>query len=194
MERLHERHQRGGLRGAQALAVGRHVPSTLDNLPDELVRIEPDGHRIERRTPLPTAISERMTGVALLGLEHQGALTLERRAVRENARRDGLATPGIHLGAPWGMEPELGEGPEDPGEEHQHQHGDGTPPPALLSLTGNEWEHQEDDQSDGRADEEEGRIVGGGEEGEERVQPEEEEVRTGRGLDDRGIRLTARAA
>src|SRR5262249_7332491 len=100
MERFHEGHQRGGLRWAQALAVGGHVPSALDHLADELIRVEPDGDRIERRTALAAAISERMAVVALLGLEDQGALTLQRRPVREEARRDGIATPGIHLRAP----------------------------------------------------------------------------------------------
>src|SRR5215813_12573849 len=78
VQRFHERHQRGGLRGAQALPVGGHVPSALDDLPDELVGVEPDGHCVERRTALPSTISERMAGVALLGLEEQGALALER--------------------------------------------------------------------------------------------------------------------
>src|SRR6476469_3362362 len=117
--------------GAEALSVGRHVATALDDLADELVRVEPDGHCIQRRTALSALLSERMAVVTLLGLEDEGALTLERRPVREEDGRDGISAPGVHLRTPRRVHPELGQGPEEAGEQHQRQHRDRTPPPAL---------------------------------------------------------------
>src|SRR6185436_7571407 len=47
-------HQRGCLRRTQVLAVGRHVASSLNHLPDELILCEAHRDAVQVRAPLPS--------------------------------------------------------------------------------------------------------------------------------------------
>src|SRR6266481_491323 len=79
MECFEERHERGGLGGTQVLSICRHVTAALDDLADQLILRQPDGNGVERRAALPSFGTERVAVVALLDLEHERALPLERR-------------------------------------------------------------------------------------------------------------------
>ena len=92
MQRLEEGDERRRLGGTQVLAVGRHVAAALDDLADELILRQAHGHVVERGPRSPPAVAERMAVAALLGLEHERALPLERRACR-SSRCSGIGSP-----------------------------------------------------------------------------------------------------
>ena len=48
MERLKKRHEGSRLRGIQILSVRRHIATTLEHLPDELISRQFNGDRVER--------------------------------------------------------------------------------------------------------------------------------------------------
>src|SRR6266851_3379334 len=78
VERLQKGHQRSRLRRTRVLSVGRHIATTLNHLPDELILREPHRHLIERRAALATRVAERVAVAALFGLENQRSLPLQR--------------------------------------------------------------------------------------------------------------------
>src|SRR5215471_21761216 len=78
--RLEKRHERIDLGGAQVLAVGGHVATALQDLPDELIAREARGDPVESRAALASLAAETVTVPALLVLDHERALQLERRA------------------------------------------------------------------------------------------------------------------
>ena len=80
MQRLQECHQRGGLRRTEIVAVRRHVAPTLQHLPNQLILRQPRGHTIQGRSALAPQSAKRVTVAALLGLEHDRALPLQRTA------------------------------------------------------------------------------------------------------------------
>jgi len=71
---------------AEVLPVRRHVATTLDDLPDQLILRQPHGDSVERRAALPTRLVERMTVPALLRLEDEA-----RRAVRARCVPRGIS-------------------------------------------------------------------------------------------------------
>src|SRR5258708_4476141 len=95
-----ERHQGSRLCRTQILAVRRHIATTLDDLADELVLRKSYRDYIERRPALPSTALQGVTVVALLGLKHERPLPLQRAAPLHVLRRNRLATPRIHRGAP----------------------------------------------------------------------------------------------
>src|SRR5262245_26758666 len=68
MQGLHERHQRGDLRRAEILAIGRHIAAALDHLPDKLVAGQARRHVVERRAALAAAAAQAVAVPALLVL------------------------------------------------------------------------------------------------------------------------------
>jgi len=62
----------------QVLAVSRHVPASLDDLPDELIAREARGHRVQRRAAQTTFATKSVTIPALLALDENCALQLQR--------------------------------------------------------------------------------------------------------------------
>src|SRR5262245_24776148 len=78
-QRSHERDERVDFSRAQILAIGRHVAATLQNLADELIARLARRDAVERRPALSAFTAEAVAGPALLVLQHQGALKLERR-------------------------------------------------------------------------------------------------------------------
>ena len=86
-QRFEEGDERRHFRGREVLAVGRHVAAALEDLADELVAREPRGDVVERRPALPPCVAERVAVAALLDLEHERALPLERRAALDESSR-----------------------------------------------------------------------------------------------------------
>ncbi len=80
MQRLEERDQRRHLRGAQVLAVGGHVAAALQHLADQLIARQPRRDVVERRAAQAALAAERVAVAALLALQDERALQLERRA------------------------------------------------------------------------------------------------------------------
>ena len=79
-QRLEEGDQGRGLGRAQAVAVGGHVAAPLQDLADELIAGEAHGDVVESG-PAPAAfVAERVAVAALLVLQHERALQLERAA------------------------------------------------------------------------------------------------------------------
>src|ERR1700758_1547745 len=115
MQGLEKCDQRGGLRGAQILAVRRHVATALNHLADELVLRQPHRNTVECRTALPTALSEGMAVAALFDLKHERALPFQGGRSVQELRRHGSAAPGIHLWTPRRIPRKMRKGPESDG-------------------------------------------------------------------------------
>ncbi len=81
----------------------------------------------------------------------------------------------------------MGEDAERDGDDGNHQNGDRAARPVLFAFAGDEREQQHGADDHDRSDEEDWRLKFGGQIGEHRVDPEEEEVGLGSGLDDGGI-------
>src|SRR6266478_3898541 len=91
MERLEECDESRCLRRRQVLPIRRHIAVALDHLSDELILRQPHRHVIERWPALTAALAERMTIAALLRLENQSALPLQRSAALQIGGRYGSA-------------------------------------------------------------------------------------------------------
>jgi len=113
-----ESDQRGGFRGAQVFSIGRHIATTLNDLPDELILRKTQRDGVERRPTLAACIAERVAVAALLELEDQRALAFERSGVLEKLLGDGISAPGIHHGAPGSIARQVRKGAEHDGDEH----------------------------------------------------------------------------
>src|SRR2546427_11669144 len=192
MKRLEERDQRGCLHRAEVLPVRRHVAATLDDLPDQLILSQPHGDSVERRATLPTRLVERMTVPALLRLEDERAVPFERGASLEVFLRNRLAAPRVHRGAPGRMRAETRQRPPCHRDEKYGENGDRTASPALLAFAGEKRQRDEKRDADGRRDQQERSFGRGRQIREDGVEPPEEEVRLGSGLDDGRVGLTSR--
>src|SRR6266702_7912332 len=78
MERFEKANERRNLRGREILTVGRHISTTLNYLPDQLIFRQSRCYSIEGWTTLPTDSSKCMTVPALLYLKDIGPLTEKR--------------------------------------------------------------------------------------------------------------------
>jgi hypothetical protein len=84
MQGFEKRHESGGLRRAEILAVRRHVAAALDYLADKLVLRQAYRNAIECRTALPATLSKSMAVTTLFDLKDKRTLPLERsRTVQE---------------------------------------------------------------------------------------------------------------
>src|SRR5262245_21692278 len=99
-QRSHERDERVDFRGAEILAVSRHVAATLQNLTEELIARLTRRDAIERRPALSSFTAEAVAGPALLVLQHKGTLELERSPSLDVPHRCGSGRPGLHLWRP----------------------------------------------------------------------------------------------
>src|SRR5215467_267172 len=100
MQGLEKRYKRHGFRWTQVFSIGWHVAASLNHLADELVFREPHGNAVERRTPLPAELPERMAIAALFGLKDESALTLKRGGAMQKSFRYRIGAPGVHVRAP----------------------------------------------------------------------------------------------
>src|SRR5215470_154885 len=89
----HERDQRRDLRRAEIPAIGRHIASALDHLPDQLAAGQARRHVIERRAALAAYPAQAMAIAALLVLQRHGAPQLEWRALFNELLRHSVAAP-----------------------------------------------------------------------------------------------------
>src|SRR5215467_6619927 len=133
-----KRHQRCYLRRIEVPPVRGHVAAALQSLSHELgVRLY-RGDPVQRGPSQATDTADRMTVAALLHLEDQGPLTLERRSPFEVLDRHRISAPRVHHGTPRRVRREVGERAE--GHRHKQQRDDGNRSslPALLALAGEE--------------------------------------------------------
>src|SRR3981189_1637519 len=100
MQCFKERHQSSCFRRTEVLPVRRHISSTLDHLANELIFSKSESNSVECRPALTSFIIQRMTVVALLGLENERTMALEGRPTMQEFRRNRLTAPGIHYRAP----------------------------------------------------------------------------------------------
>src|SRR5262249_30164101 len=99
----HERDQRPDLRRAEILATGRHIAPALDYLADQLAIGQSRRNVVERRAALTAFPAQAMAIAALLVLQRNGALQLERRASFNKLLRQGVAAPRVHMRRPGRM-------------------------------------------------------------------------------------------
>ena len=78
-----EAHERLGLGRIERVAVGGHVAAALQHLANDLVLGHARGDGVECGAALPAGARERMAVAALLVLQHQRALALQRSAVAQ---------------------------------------------------------------------------------------------------------------
>ena len=76
MQGFEKRDESCRLRRAEVLAVGRHVATALDDLPEKLILGQSSSNVVERRTTLAAFAAERMAITTLHGLNHDRALKL----------------------------------------------------------------------------------------------------------------------
>ena len=81
MQRFQERNQGGHFGRIQVLAIGWHVAAALNDLTHQLIAGEPGGDAIQGRAALASGAADGMAVAALLHLEDQRALPLQRRSV-----------------------------------------------------------------------------------------------------------------
>src|SRR6266404_163683 len=191
MQRFKECHESSRLGRTKIFAVSRHVPSALDHLADQLVLSELKSDAVQGRPPLTSLPVQCMTVVALLHLENESALPLERGRVLQEFCRDGLATPCVHLRTPRGISGEMREGGEHNRDKRDREDRNRAAAPTLLSFARQEWEKKQRTDNDDRADEQRGRLHRRRQEGKHRVQPQKEVIGFGRRLDHGRVRLTA---
>jgi hypothetical protein len=89
MKGLEKCDESSGLRRIQILPIGGHISATLQDLPHELIRCQPDGNRIESRAALAANFANGVAVVALLGLKYERSLDFERSASAHEFRWDG---------------------------------------------------------------------------------------------------------
>src|SRR5260370_14247431 len=99
-QRLHEGDQRGHFRGTYILAVRRHVPASLDDLPDELITRETRGYSIQGRAAQTALAAEAVTIAALLALDENRSLEFQRRPAFHICGGNRCACPHLHIGTP----------------------------------------------------------------------------------------------
>src|ERR1700747_2162224 len=75
-------------------------------------------------------------------------------------------------------------------DQKNREHGNWPAFPALLAFACDKRKRQENNDSDGRTNQEDGGLGSRGQEREERIQPQKEEVRTWGGLNNCRIRLS----
>src|SRR5215467_11543591 len=142
-QRHHERDERVDFSRAQILAVGGHVAATLQNLADELVARLARRDAVERRPALSSFTAEAVAGPALLVLQHQRALELERSPALDVPDRCGGRGPGLHLRRPRNRHAESGQRGNDEHDDQDREDGNGTTLPALLSRARKKWHEEE---------------------------------------------------
>src|SRR5215467_663878 len=96
-QRLHEGDEGVHLGRHEVLAVGRHVAAALEHLTHELIGGEPRRHAVEGGTALAAFPAQAVAVAALLVLDHQRALELERGPPAKVLHGRGCSAPRLHL-------------------------------------------------------------------------------------------------
>ena len=80
--------------------------------------------------------------MALLELKDERALAFEGRAILQELLGDGVATPGVHDGAPGNVAAQIGQGAKNYSDEKNGENGDGTAAPTFFPFTEKKWEKE----------------------------------------------------
>src|SRR5262249_28665264 len=131
---------------AQVLAVSRHVASPLDHLPGELIAGQPSCDSIESGPPQSAAAADAMTIPALLVLQHQRPLSLERRSSFDKFDWRCLSVPCRHLCRPRRKRAKIVQCPKsqknDKNREYRHW------PAASALFTSARYEGEQKEKPD----------------------------------------------
>src|SRR5215469_16589993 len=193
MQRLQKCDESGCLCRAQVLAICGHVAAALDQLSNHLVVREAHRNGIERRTSLSTFVSERVAVVALLDLEDQRSLPLERRAVVEELGRNGHSAPCLHHGTPGRVLAEVRESSQGDCGEKNGEDRQRSAAPAFFAFTGKKWQQEKGEDRNHGADQQRGCFHRSRQVRKHGVKPKKKEIWARRCLDDGGIRRAGRA-
>src|SRR5260370_5327418 len=143
MHRGEEGDDRVALRGAEVLAVSGHIAAALNYLPNDLIGREPRRGVVECRPPHPALTAERVTVAALLALEEERALELQRSTAFDVIDRRWSRAPRVHHRRPWRESPEPGKGTDQRhGEDNDHDR-EGPSSPTFLAGSRNEGQGEE---------------------------------------------------
>ncbi len=135
VQRLEKRHQRGRLGGAQVLSVGGHVAATLNHLTYQLILRELNGDAIQFRPALSSRAAKSVAVMALLCLENERPLPLQRCAAFQVLVRNRFAAPRIHHGTPRRIAGQMCECTERDCDQQNRKNRDGPALPAFLAFT-----------------------------------------------------------
>ena len=186
-------HQCLRLRRAQSVAIGWHVAAALQHLADHLVLGHPRRNRVQRRPAQPACSAQGVAVAALLVLQHQRALPLQRRTAREILHRRRIARPCRHDRTPRRIRAQVRKNPQRHSYQRKHQHRYRPPRPVLLALAGHQRQQQQHANSHHRRDKHEWRLKLRRQIRQHRVDPEERKIRLRRRLDNGWVRLAASA-
>src|SRR5271170_3058838 len=158
---LHEGYQGSYFRGSQILAVCRHVSASLDDLPDQLIVGEARGDGIQRGAAQTTLAPKAMAVPALLALNEDRPLKLQRRATFYICGGRGRAAPGLHVRRPGCEGSEIRQQTGRTKRQHHDHDSHGTATVTLLAGSRIERKQDQDrDADDGRDQKEKGLHVG----------------------------------
>src|SRR6267154_857347 len=101
-----------------------------------------------------------MAVAALLGLENERTLPLQRGRAMQKFVRYRITAPSTHVRAPRRIASEMGECSQDYGDQQNGQNSDRTSPPALFSFSRNKGQQNQKRDSDYGANEESWRLHG----------------------------------
>src|SRR6266852_9901304 len=186
-----ECHQSSCFRRTEVFPVGRHISPALDHLTNKLIFCKAKSHSVERRPALTSFVVQRMTVVTLLRLKNERTMALQCRPAMQEFSRNRLAAPGVHHRAPGCVLGQMSQSAEAYGDQQNREYRNRPAFPALLPFACYKRKRQQDNDSDGRTNQQDGRLGRRGQEREQSIQPQKEEVGTWGGLNDRRIRLAA---
>jgi len=158
MQRFQKGHQRGCFRWTEVFPVGGHISPTLNHLANKLILREVESDSVERRPALTSFIIQRMTVVTLLGLENQRTMALQCCAAMEEFRRNRQAAPGVHHRAPRCVLCQMSQSAETYGDQQNREHRNRPAFPALFPFACYKRKRQQDNDSDGRTNQQDGRL------------------------------------
>src|ERR1700678_113290 len=131
-----------------------------------------------------------MAVAALLQLKNQRALALERGAVTQKFGGDRHAAPCIHHGAPRRVAGKTCKCSQRDRDQQDGKNGDRTALPTFLAFPEKKRQKHQSKKHEYRADEEDRRFERRWQKREDRVQPQEKEIRARSGLNNGGIGRT----
>src|SRR5579862_6060695 len=161
MKRIQKCDERSDLGRRKRSAIGRHVAATLNYLADDLIFGEMHGNAVERGTALAPESAERVTIVALLGLENERALAFERSITVDEAIGNFVGGPRGHVRTPGCIGAEMRERSQADGDNHQRKDANRTAIPTLFADTRDEWQSEQYAESNHWCDEDERRFDAG---------------------------------
>jgi hypothetical protein len=137
---LEERDERRSLSRTQVVAIGRHVASALNDLPDELVLRQAHGNAVEGRSSLSPQVAKRVAVAALLDLKNERTLPLKGSGAMNVPVGDWISAPGAHVRTP---RRELCHASKRAERDRCHQDSNDCNWPALpafFSFPGKKWQ------------------------------------------------------